>query len=92
MAQLSIRMTVVLKVCGCVIFLATMVNSIVHNKYVYDRFNDSSDNDFKIVLPDESEEPKSTLVLVNVVSVLVLITIFMYLYFQYIFVRLKVDT
>lgn len=63
-------MTEVLKVCGCVIFFATIVQSIVHHKYVYDRFNDFSDNDFKIVFPDELEEKKGSLVLVNVVSLL----------------------
>lgn len=63
----------VLKVCGFIIFLATIVSGIVHHKYVYDRFNDFSDNDFKIVFPDEFEERKSTLVLVNVVSEIIFI-------------------
>lgn len=58
----------VLRGCICVLFFVTIVNSIVHHKYVYDRFNDFSDTDFKIVFPDEFEERKSTLLLVNVVS------------------------
>lgn len=50
------------------IFFVTIVNCTVHHKYIYDRFNDFSDNDYRIVFPDEFEERKSTLVLVNVVS------------------------
>lgn len=57
----------VIRVCFCIIFLVTFVNSIVHHKYVFDRFNDFSENDYKIVFPDEFEEQKSTLLLVNVV-------------------------
>lgn len=61
-------MTEVLKVFVCLIFLVTIVNGIVHHKYVFDRFNDFSENDYNIVFPDKLEERQNTLVLVNVVS------------------------
>lgn len=62
------KMHSILRGCGCVLFFVTIVSSTVHHKYIYDRFNDFSDNDVKIVFPDQIEKEKSTLLLVNVVS------------------------
>lgn len=59
----------VLRICGCVLFLVAIVHSTVHHTYINDRFNDFSENDYRIVFPDELEQQKSTLVLVNVVSI-----------------------